>query len=74
LRGCSDGRVAAYNAATMDNLATVFDPQAIFDFPDPYVTRYDDVRAVLQDASTPERRAGFSSCTPEGRGVMVGPR
>jgi len=56
----------------MDNLATVFDPQAIF--ADPYVTRYDDVRAVPQDASTPERRAGFSSCTPEGRGVMVGPR
>jgi len=65
----------------MDDLAAVFDPQLIFDFPDPYplfaelrrtspvtsfrvlnrlsyvVTRYDDVRTVLQDAETYSSRA-----------------
>src|SRR5438552_3169475 len=65
----------------MEDLAAVFDPQGMFDFPDPYplftelrrtspvtsfqflnrlayvVTRYDDVRAVLQDGETYSSRA-----------------
>src|SRR3989441_818836 len=65
----------------MEDLVTVFDPQGMFDFPDPYplfaelrrtnpvtsfqflnrlsyvVTRYDDVRAVLQDGETYSSRA-----------------
>src|SRR5207244_9318067 len=65
----------------MEDLVSVFDPQGMFDFPDPYplfaelrrtnpvtsfqflnrlsyvVTRYDDVRAVLQDGETYSSRA-----------------